>query len=73
MWVRELGNLLDQPDPEIASAPDLMRAIIDRSSREAADVYRLAWRFSAKTLRDAMIRGSRPGGNASRYASIMGC
>jgi len=51
---RELPLELDQPDPEIASAPDLMRAIIDRSSREAADVYRLAWRFSAKTLRDGV-------------------
>ncbi len=51
---RELPLELDRPDPEIASAPDLMRAIIDRSSREAADVYRLAWRFSAKTLRDGV-------------------
>jgi hypothetical protein len=51
---RELPLELDQPDPEIAQAPDLMRAIIERSSREAADVYRLAWRFSAKTLRDGV-------------------
>jgi hypothetical protein len=45
---------IDQPDPDIAGAPDLARAIIDKSSREAPEVYRLAWRFSAKTLRDGI-------------------
>jgi hypothetical protein len=52
--LRELPLDLDRPDPEIASGPDLTKAIIDRSSREGADVYRLAWRFSAKTLRDGV-------------------
>ena len=57
LFAKHLGEVqldLDGPDPEIAAAPDLARAIIDRSSREAPEVYRLAWRFSAKTLRDGV-------------------
>ena len=50
----EVPLQLDEPDPEIAAAPDLTKAIIDRSSREAAEIYRLAWRFSAPTLRDGV-------------------
>jgi hypothetical protein len=50
----ELHLAVDVPDPEILAAPDLARAIIDRSSREAPEVYRLAWRFSAETLRDGV-------------------
>jgi hypothetical protein len=45
---------IDTPDAEIAAAPDLARAIIDRSSREAPQVYRLAWRYSAQTLHDGV-------------------
>jgi hypothetical protein len=45
---------LGRPDSEIAAAPDLTRAIIERSSREAPEIYRLAWRYSAKTLRDGI-------------------
>jgi len=45
---------IDAPDPEIASAKDLARAIIERSSREAPRVYELAWRFSADTLHDGV-------------------
>jgi len=52
--LRDVALQLDQPDPAIASAPDPTRAIIDRSSREAPEVYRLAWRFSAKTLRNGV-------------------
>src|SRR2546430_14897838 len=55
-FAKHLGELqlagIDQPDGEIAAAPDLARAIIARSSREGPQVYRLAWRFSAKTLHD---------------------
>ncbi|MGZ6126416.1 MAG: hypothetical protein ACXWLR_15715, partial [Myxococcales bacterium] len=57
LLAKHLGELhlaIDVPDPEIAAAPDLARAIIDRSSREAPEVYRLAWRFSAETLRDGV-------------------
>src|ERR1700682_127041 len=57
LFAKHLGEVqldLDEPDPQIAAAPDLARAIIDRSSREAPEVYRLAWRFSAKTLRDGV-------------------
>jgi len=50
----EVPLQLDEPDSEIAAAPDLTKAIIDRSSREAAEIYRLAWRFSAPTLRDGV-------------------
>ena len=50
----ELHLAIDVPDKEIAAAPDLARAIIDRSSREAPEVYRLAWRFSAENLRDGV-------------------
>jgi hypothetical protein len=52
--LRDVPLGIDEPDPEIAAGPDLARAIIDRSSREAPEVYRLAWRFSAKTLRDGV-------------------
>jgi len=52
--IGELSLQIDQPDPEIAKAPDLTRAIIDRSSREAAEIYRLAWRYSAGTLHDGI-------------------
>src|SRR5207248_10417499 len=45
---------VDVPDLEIASPPDLLRAIIERSSRQAPEVYRLAWRYSAATLRDGV-------------------
>ena len=57
LFAKHLGELplaIDVPDREIASAPDLMRAIIERSSREAPEVYRLAWRYSAETLRDGV-------------------
>jgi hypothetical protein len=57
LFARHLGELqlaIDTPDPEIALAPDLARAIIQRSSREAPEVYRLALRFSAETLRDGI-------------------
>jgi len=57
LLAKHLGELrlaIDVPDPEIAGAPDLARAIIDRSSREAPEVYRLAWRYSAETLRDGV-------------------
>ena len=57
LLAKHLGELhlaIDDPDPEIAQAPDLARAIIGRSSREAPEVYRLAWRFSAETLRDGV-------------------
>jgi hypothetical protein len=57
LFAKHLGEVqldLDEPDPQIAAAPDLARAIIDRSSREAPEVYRLTWRFSAKTLRDGV-------------------
>jgi len=50
----ELQFAIDAPDPEIASAPDLARAVIERSSREGPEVYRLAWRYSAQTLRDGV-------------------
>ena len=50
----EVPLQLDTPDPEIAAAKDLTRGIIDRSSREAPEVYRLAWRYSAPTLRDGV-------------------
>ncbi|MGZ6143447.1 MAG: hypothetical protein ACXWLM_08910, partial [Myxococcales bacterium] len=39
-------------DPAIAG--DLAKALIAQSSREAPVVYRLAWKFSAKTLRDGV-------------------
>ncbi len=52
--IGEVSLQIDQTDPEIAQAPDLTRAIIDRSSREAAEIYRLAWRYSAKTLHDGI-------------------
>ncbi|MGZ6125986.1 MAG: hypothetical protein ACXWLR_13550 [Myxococcales bacterium] len=57
LLAKHLGELklaIDVRDPEIAAAPDLARAIIERSSREAPEVYRLAWRFSAETLRDGV-------------------
>jgi hypothetical protein len=57
LLAKHLGELhlaIDARDPEIAGAPDLARAIIDRSSREAPEVYRLAWRYSAETLRDGV-------------------
>lgn len=57
LMAKHLGELqlsIDVQDPEIAAAPDLARAIIDRSSREAPEVYRLAWRYSAETLRDGV-------------------
>src|SRR5207245_2081297 len=58
LFAKHLGEMqlagIDQPDPEIAAAPDLARAIIARSSREGPQVYRLAWRFSAKTLHDGV-------------------
>jgi hypothetical protein len=57
-FAKHLGELesveIEQPDPEIANAPDLARAIIGKSSREAPEVYRLAWRFSANALRDGV-------------------
>jgi hypothetical protein len=52
--LEELPLALDVPDQDIASAPDLARAIIGRSSREAPEVYHLAWRYSAATLRDGV-------------------
>jgi len=57
LFAKHLGELplaIDVPDREIASAPDLVRAIIERSSREAPEVYRLAWRYSSETLRDGV-------------------
>jgi hypothetical protein len=57
LFAKHMGELklaIDDPDPEIAAAPDLSRAIIERSSREGAEVYRLAWRYSAKTLHDGI-------------------
>src|SRR5205085_188253 len=57
LFAKHLGELplaVDVPDREIASAPDLVRAIIERSSREAPEVYRLAWRYSSETLRDGV-------------------
>ena len=57
LMAKHLGELhlaIDARDEEIAAAPDLARAIIDRSSREAPEVYRLSWRFSAETLRDGV-------------------
>ncbi len=58
LFAKHLGEMqlagIDQPDPDIAAAPDLARAIIERSSREGPQVYRLAWRFSAKTLHDGV-------------------
>ena len=57
LFAKHLGELelpIDVPDPEIARAPDLARAIIDRSSREAPQVYELAWQFSAPTLHDGV-------------------
>jgi hypothetical protein len=57
LFAKHLGELsidIDAPDPEVASAPDLARAIIDRSSREAPDVYRLTLHYSAETLRDGV-------------------
>jgi hypothetical protein len=57
-FAKHLGEVdireIDEPDAAIAAAPDLARAIIEKSSREAPEVYRLAWRFSAKTLRDGV-------------------
>jgi hypothetical protein len=57
-FAKHLGEVdiraIDVPDAAIAAAPDLARAIIEKSSREAPEVYRLAWRFSAKTLRDGV-------------------
>ncbi|HZX93532.1 MAG TPA: hypothetical protein VFE90_03390 [Myxococcales bacterium] len=53
----------DQPDPEIANAPDLARAIIERSSREAPEIYRLTYRFSAKTLHDGVSGHEYDGAN----------
>jgi hypothetical protein len=47
-------SVIDQPDAEIDGAPDLMNAIIERSSREGPEVYRLTWQFSAKTLHDGV-------------------
>ena len=57
LFAKHLGELplkLDQPEEEIAKAPDLMRGIIEKSSREAPEIYRLAWHYSAKTLRDGV-------------------
>jgi len=58
LFAKHLGEMqladIDQPDAEIAAAPDLARAIIERSSREAPQVYRLAWRVSTQTLRDGV-------------------
>ena len=58
LFAKHLGEMqlagIDQPDPGIAAAPDLARAIIERSSREGPEVYRLVWRFSAKTLHDGV-------------------
>src|SRR5207237_479145 len=58
LFAKHLGEMqlagIDQPDPDIAAAPDLARAIIERSSREGPQVYRLAWRFSTQTLRDGV-------------------
>src|SRR5437899_10619470 len=58
LFAKHLGEMqlagIDQPDPEVAAAPDLARAIIARSSREGPQVYRLAWRCSAKTLHDGV-------------------
>ena len=58
LFAKHLGELqlagIDQPDADIAAAPHLARAIIERSSREGPQVYRLAWRFSAKTLHDGV-------------------
>ncbi len=57
MFAKHLGELplaIDVPEREIASAPDLVRAVIERSSREAPEVYRLAWRYSSETLRDGV-------------------
>jgi hypothetical protein len=57
-FAKHLGELrggeIGAPDPDIANARDLARAIIEKSSREAPEVYRLAWRFSAKSLRDGV-------------------
>jgi hypothetical protein len=52
LFARHLGELrLDlSEDPEISGAA----SIIARSSREAPEVYRLAWQYSAKTLRDGI-------------------
>ncbi len=62
--LRELHTeAVDATDPEIADAPDLARAIIDRSSREAPEVYRLSLRFSAKTLRDGISGHAYDGAN----------
>lgn len=58
LFAKHLGEMqlagIDQPDPGITAAPDLARAIIERSSREGPEVYRLLWRFSAKTLHDGV-------------------
>jgi hypothetical protein len=57
LFAKHMGELqlaIDAPDPQIAGAPDLARAIIERSSREAPEVYQLAWRFSAETLHDGI-------------------
>jgi hypothetical protein len=47
----------DAGDPALdgaGSASALARGIIDISSQEAPEVYRLAWRFSAPALRDGI-------------------
>lgn len=54
---------IEEPDAAIAGAADLPRAIIEKSSREAPEVYRLAWRFSAKTLRDGVSGHEYDGAN----------
>ncbi len=65
LFAKHLGDLrlaIDEPDAEIAGAPDLARAIIARSSREAPEVYRLAWRYSAETLHDGVYGHEYDGG-----------
>jgi len=57
LFAKHVGELtinFDQTDPDIAKAPDLARGIIEKSSREAPEIYRLAWHYSAKTLRDGV-------------------